>query len=79
MCYVFSIEKHQSTFILFHYRQLMFSLLLYMTSVIMSTCVATHRFNQLIFHDESVVLMNVALLPVLKETHRNIQTATVRQ
>lgn len=34
-----------------------------------STGVPTHGFNQLVFHDATVVLMDVALLPVLKETH----------
>lgn len=33
--------------------------------------VATHSFNQLVFHDESVVLVNVTLLPVLKKAQSN--------
>lgn len=34
-----------------------------------SAPVGTHSFDQLVFHDASVVLMNVALLPVLKQTN----------
>lgn len=63
-----SIEKHQSTFLLdiivTNSRNL---------SVCRSTGITTYSFNKLVFHDVSVVLMNVTLLPFLKKQNTQIQ------
>lgn len=41
--------------------------------------VATHSFDQLVFHDMSVILVNVTLLPVLENTARSVEPTDPHQ
>ena len=69
MTSILSIEKHQPAFLPDINANNLCNL-----SVCRSTGITTYSFNELVFHDMSVVLMNVTLLPVLKkQKHTNTE------